>query len=142
MGTDILEELDSSASKKPGRRTRSYYKNDSTKSDFDTNLNDSEYKRLSTRTMDLLKQFIADFVEAGFTTLISSIRRNFQVDHSLNAFMKYHFFYVISWILAFERLFRDSLKMKDGRYFQRIGYLNAALSEETIKSVVSIIGCW
>ncbi len=131
--TDPLEELDARASKKIAATRFANRNKESTKSDFDTTLDGENQNIFSPQAAGILKQFCSDFTEAGFTVLVTQIRRNATSSSArLGAFTEFHFFYLISWILKFESVLRGRMG-KDQPFFKRYGFIMVCFEEQMIR---------
>ncbi len=131
--TDPLEELDARASKKIAATRFANRNKESTKSDFDTSLDGEDQNIFSSQAAGILKQFCSDFTEAGFTVLVTEMRRIATSSSArLGAFTEFHFFYLISWILNFESILRGKMG-KDQPFFKRYGFIMVCFEEQMIR---------
>jgi len=131
--TDPIEELDARASKKLAATRFTNRNKESTKSDFDTSLDGVNQSITTPQAAEILKQFCSDFTEAGFTVLITQIRRiATSTSTRLGVFTEFHFLYLISWILKFESVLRASMS-KDNTIFKRYGFIMVCFEEQMIR---------
>ncbi|OWB59308.1 hypothetical protein B5S29_g163 [[Candida] boidinii] len=128
---DPISQLDSR--KKAMNLQRGYVNHsEATSSDFDTKLNSDNIKILNEESIKILNNFFSDFVENGFGILIQNLRKQYQsTDGSLGAFLDYHYFFIISWILKFERLKREADDLNIELYL-RFSYLQETFTETSI----------
>ncbi|KAH3661238.1 hypothetical protein OGAPHI_006645 [Ogataea philodendri] len=131
--SDLLEQLDASRSKKTVGSRWTTNKNESTRSDFDRHLSGEPSKYVDTETRATFGEFCHDFVEAGFGPLLAAIRKSFIGEHTrFGAFLEFHYFYVVGWVLKFERLLRESSREN----VFRLGYLQEALSQDMVRLIL------
>ncbi|KAG7886736.1 hypothetical protein KL938_000389 [Ogataea parapolymorpha] len=130
---DLLEQLDAGVSKKAVAARQTANKNESTRSDFDRRLGTERAKQLSRDAHGVVREFCTDFVEAGFGPLLRALRRVVLGERtSFAAFVEFHFFYVVSWVLKYERLLREH----HADHVFRLGYVQDALSHDMLRLVV------
>ncbi|KAG7849003.1 hypothetical protein KL941_001821 [Ogataea angusta] len=130
---DLLEQLDAGVSKKAVAARQTANKNESTRSDFDRRLGAERAKQLSRDAQSVVCEFCTDFVEAGFGPLLRAVRRVVLGERtSFAAFLEFHFFYVVAWVLKFERLLREHR----ADHVFRLGYVQDALSHDVLRLVV------
>ncbi|KAG7882116.1 hypothetical protein KL937_000687 [Ogataea polymorpha] len=130
---DLLDQLDAGVSKKAVATRHTTNKNESTRSDFDRRLGAERAKQLSRNAHGVVREFCTDFVEAGFGPLLRTMRRVVLGERTpFAAFVEFHFFYLVAWVLKYERLLREH---HAGHVF-RLGYVQDALSYDMLRLVV------
>ncbi|KAG7700813.1 hypothetical protein KL951_000928 [Ogataea haglerorum] len=130
---DLLEQLDAGVSKKAVAARQTANRNESTRSDFDRRLGAERAKQLSRDAHSVVREFCSDFVEAGFGPLLRAVRRAVLGERASSAaFLEFHFFFVVAWLLKYERLLRASC----ADHVFRLGYVQDALSHDMLRLVV------
>ncbi|ODV87608.1 hypothetical protein CANARDRAFT_21553 [[Candida] arabinofermentans NRRL YB-2248] len=131
LNTDLIEQIDDNKSKKTAASRGVINRGESTRSDFDTKLDNNKKKTLDVSSAIVLKKFWTDFVNSGFGPSMRVLRKHLAGNSDNgSAFLLFHYFYVLSWTLKLERLKRET--SIDGSECTRFGYLQEALSEETV----------